>query len=85
MLLRIPCAGIIIIAGTGSIVLGRDAVGTEARAGGWGPLLADDGSGYAIGLAGLRAVFRARDGWGPSTALTQALQEALSLTSWDAG
>jgi N-acetylglucosamine kinase-like BadF-type ATPase len=48
-------AGILVLAGTGSIVLGRTARGRWARAGGLGPLLGDDGSGFAIGRAWLRA------------------------------
>lgn len=76
-------AGLIVIAGTGSIVMGKQANGTEARAGGWGPMLGDEGSGYWLGLDGLRAVFRARDGWGRNTALTQSLQEDLDLDHWD--
>jgi len=48
-------AGILVLAGTGSIVLGRTARGRWARAGGLGPLLGDEGSGFWIGRAWLRA------------------------------
>ena len=48
-------AGILVLAGTGSIVLGRTAHGRWARAGGLGPLLGDDGSAFWIGRAWLRA------------------------------
>lgn len=58
-----------LICGTGSIVFGHDREGHTARSGGWGWLLGDEGSGYAIGLAALRAVTRAADGRGPRTAL----------------
>jgi N-acetylglucosamine kinase-like BadF-type ATPase len=75
--------GIIVISGTGSIVLGKNDSGLEARAGGWGPVLGDEGSGYSIGLEALRAVFRARDGWGPDTRLCAVLREALRIESWD--
>jgi N-acetylglucosamine kinase-like BadF-type ATPase len=44
-----------------------------ARAGGWGHILGDEGSGYAIGSAALRAVMCAFDGRGPATALTEAI------------
>jgi N-acetylglucosamine kinase-like BadF-type ATPase len=47
--------GILVLAGTGSIVLGRTARGRWARAGGLGPLLGDEGSGFWIGRAWLRA------------------------------
>ena len=76
-------AGIIAIAGTGSIVVGRNGRGECARAGGWGPLLGDEGSGYSIALEALRKVLRARDGWGESTILSERLQETLGLAEWD--
>jgi len=63
--------GVAVICGTGSIALGRSPDGRSARAGGWGYLLGDEGSGYAIGLACLRAVLRAYDGRGPQTELTR--------------
>lgn len=62
--------GVVVIAGTGSIVYGRNAANRAARAGGWGHLLGDEGSGYWIGREALAAVVRAADGRGPSTRLT---------------
>jgi N-acetylglucosamine kinase-like BadF-type ATPase len=62
--------GIVIIAGTGSIVYGRNAQGAAARAGGWGHMIGDEGSGYWIGREALAAVMRAADGRGPATQLT---------------
>jgi N-acetylglucosamine kinase-like BadF-type ATPase len=62
--------GVVIIAGTGSIVYGRNAAGEAARAGGWGHMIGDEGSGYWIGREALAAVMRAGDGRGPETALT---------------
>jgi N-acetylglucosamine kinase-like BadF-type ATPase len=47
--------GVLVLAGTGSIVLGRDARGRWARAGGLGPLLGDEGSAFWIGREWLRA------------------------------
>jgi len=76
--------GIVIVAGTGSIAFGVDATGRRARAGGWGPLLDDEGSGYAIGRAVLRAAMRAHDGRGPATALAAAVQDRFGLASLDA-
>src|SRR5262245_54241622 len=63
-------AGIVIVAGTGSIAYGRDAKGNAARAGGWGHVLGDEGSGYWLGRQALQAVVRAADGRGKATALT---------------
>ena len=62
--------GIAIIAGTGSIVYGRNAAFEAARAGGWGHMIGDEGSGYWIGRESLAAVMRAADGRGPETRLT---------------
>src|SRR2546430_893666 len=61
--------GIVIIAGTGAIVYGRNASGEAARAGGWGHMIGDEGSGYWIGKEALAAVMRGADGRGPETAL----------------
>ena len=55
-------------AGTGSIVYGRNASGLAARAGGWGHMIGDEGSGYWIGREALAAVVRAADGRGPADA-----------------
>jgi len=54
--------GVGVIAGTGSIAVGRDREGNRARAGGWGPLIGDEGSAYIVVLAALRAVVRRADG-----------------------
>jgi N-acetylglucosamine kinase-like BadF-type ATPase len=62
--------GIVVIAGTGSIAYGRNARGDAARAGGWGYVLGDEGSGYWIGRLALRAVVRQSDGRGRPTSLT---------------
>jgi N-acetylmuramic acid 6-phosphate etherase len=60
-----------LICGTGSIVYGRTVTGELVRAGGWGYLFGDEGSGYAIGLASLRAVMQAYDNRGPETLLSE--------------
>jgi N-acetylglucosamine kinase-like BadF-type ATPase len=65
--------GVVIISGTGSIAYGRNANNQAARAGGWGYMLGDEGSGYWIGRAALRAVLREADRRGPATQLTGLL------------
>jgi len=65
--------GISINAGTGSIVYGRNAGFEAARAGGWGHMIGDEGSGYWIGREALAAVMRAADGRGPVTRLTREI------------
>jgi N-acetylglucosamine kinase-like BadF-type ATPase len=53
--------GVLVLAGTGSNVAGRTAAGSIVTAGGWGPAMADQGSGHFIGLEGLRRGFLAID------------------------
>jgi N-acetylglucosamine kinase-like BadF-type ATPase len=53
--------GILVIAGTGSNAIGRSASGEHFGAGGWGPVLGDEGSGYWIGLESIRAALRAQE------------------------
>jgi glucosamine kinase len=54
--------GILIVADKGSNVVGRAADGSIYQAGGWGPALSDEGSGFWIGQEALRAGFWARIG-----------------------
>lgn len=75
--------GILVIAGTGSIVFARDIEGRTLRAGGWGYLFSDEGSGHALGADGLRAVAADYDG-GPPTRLRALLAERHDLTDQEA-
>jgi glucosamine kinase len=72
--------GVLVLAGTGSNVAGRDHAGEVTTAGGWGPALADQGSGHRIGQQSLRALFLARDE-GRSSLLLPALLDLLQLDS----
>lgn len=72
--------GIVLIAGTGSIAWGRGPAGLQARVGGWGPVLGDGGSAWAIALAALRAVARAEDGMAEPTRLREAVLDGTGLT-----
>jgi len=71
--------GMLLVAGTGSMAWGRNEGGKEARVGGWGSLLGDEGSGYGIGLEALRRVTRSADGRGPDTGLASAILGALGM------
>ena len=71
--------GILLIAGTGSVALGRGEDGCSATVGGWGVLLGDEGSGYAIGMAALRSIVRAVDGRSMSTSMKEAVLERIGL------
>jgi N-acetylglucosamine kinase-like BadF-type ATPase len=74
--------GVIAIAGTGSIVYGRDAAGETARAGGWGFAISDEGSGHWIGRHAVSAILNARDE-GVDTALTAMVLHAWKLATID--
>ena len=71
--------GAILIAGTGSVCLAKNETGDTFRSGGYGYLIDDVGSGYAIGRDILVAAVRAVDGRGKDTCLKQAVFEALNL------
>lgn len=73
-------SGMIVIVGTGSVLLARTETGRLERAGGWGARIGDDGSGTAIGTAGLRAVADAFDGGAP-TSLSDRLAEQFEIDS----
>jgi N-acetylglucosamine kinase-like BadF-type ATPase len=64
--------GVLVLAGTGSNVAGRGADGKIVTAGGWGPMLADQGAGYWIGLEALRRGFLAIDEQRPTSLLELA-------------
>jgi len=71
--------GIVLIAGTGSIAYGRNARSRAARAGGWGYVLGDEGSGYWLGRRALRAVVRHSDERGAPTLLTGKLLQHFGI------
>jgi N-acetylglucosamine kinase-like BadF-type ATPase len=73
--------GIVVLAGTGSIVYGQDPGGRIARAGGYGYLLADEGSAYWLGHQALRSAVRSADGRGPETRLGALVLETLGAAS----
>ncbi len=76
--------GVGVVSGTGSIAYGRGPDGREARAGGWGYLIGDEGSGYAIGRAALQAVAQAADGRAEPTSLTAKILAYWKLNApWD--
>ena len=68
-------AGILVIGGTGAVVLGRCSDGRRISAGGWGPVVGDEGSGYWIGREAVRKAFRSYDD-GTETELLEAIRRA---------
>ncbi len=65
-------AGVVLIAGTGSICYGKNEAGETAIAGGWGPIAGDEGGGISIARRGLQAIAKALDGRGNFTELSEA-------------
>ena len=72
-------AGILLIAGTGSVAFGRGPAGSLARCGGWGATCGDEGSGYWMGRRALSAITASADGREPETTLSGAILTALQL------
>ena len=70
--------GVLVMAGTGSNVVARSSDGQLIHIGGWGPVLADEGSGIWIGKQAVRAIFEALDR-GESTQLLEKVQQVWSL------
>lgn len=71
--------GAVLIAGTGAICFGQDRAGKRFRVGGYGYLIDDGGSGYAIGRDILAAAVRAEDGREKETCLKAAVFDALQV------
>lgn len=73
-------AGVALIAGTGSVAWGINPAGDEARCGGWGYLLGDEGSAYWIGREAVRHTLRRFNLGEQPDELSAALLAACSLT-----
>lgn len=74
-------AGSILIAGTGSIMFGKDKFGNIHRVGGFGRFIGDEGSGFRIGQRGLNAVSKEYDGRGIKTLISKFLYDQFSIKS----
>lgn len=72
-------AGIVLIAGTGSVAYGSSGDGSEARAGGWGHLLGDEGSGYWVVRQAIRQVLAEHDRGEPPGHLAAVLLRAVGV------
>lgn len=72
-------AGVVVIAGTGSVAFGRNDEGREARAGGWGPTIGDEGSAFGIAREAMTAIVRAFDGRGPTTKMVELLRSEYKM------
>lgn len=72
-------AGILVISGTGSMGIAKDASGRLYTCGGWGYGIGDEGSAYDIAVKGINAAVRYHDGLGKKTCLCEALLEHYHL------
>lgn len=75
--------GVLVIAGTGSHILGINEKRETARAGGWGPIISDEGSGFWIGRLAVAQAMRAHDSGRP-TKLLEAVMHAWKLKTLEA-
>jgi N-acetylglucosamine kinase-like BadF-type ATPase len=73
--------GVIVIAGTGSVAYGENALGQSHKSGAYGFRIDDAGSGYGVGRQAIAAVMRAADGTGPSTSLSTRVLTELRLSA----
>jgi N-acetylglucosamine kinase-like BadF-type ATPase len=73
---------IVLVAGTGSAAIGRDAQGQIWRTGGYGPLHSDDGSAYDIGSRAVAGAIKEREARGIDSSLGQRILEQLVYESW---
>ncbi|HTA97690.1 MAG TPA: BadF/BadG/BcrA/BcrD ATPase family protein [Solirubrobacteraceae bacterium] len=76
--------GVGVISGTGSNVFGIGSDGRAWRAGGWGHVLGDEGSGYWLAVQSIKAVLADREASGPQTALSAAAIEFFDVQSVEA-
>lgn len=72
--------GLALIAGTGSICFGKNGAGETARSGGYGHLIDDGGSGYALGRDVLSEAVREADGRSEETEILDAVYARLGVT-----
>lgn len=71
----------VVISGTGSMAVCRNADGTISHAGGFGYILGDEGSGYSIGINAIKTAIRAAENCIPATALTDKCIEYFSVNN----
>ncbi|HEY5194875.1 MAG TPA: BadF/BadG/BcrA/BcrD ATPase family protein [Solirubrobacteraceae bacterium] len=76
--------GVGAISGTGSNVLGIGPDGRAWRAGGWGHVLGDEGSGYWLAVQSIKAALADRERSGPETALSAAVMDFFGVQSVEA-
>ena len=76
-----PCA--VVICGTGSMAACRDSDGRIIHTGGWGPVLGDEGSGYALALDAIKTGIRGAEKSGRPTKLSDAVLDYFTIKEFD--
>jgi N-acetylglucosamine kinase-like BadF-type ATPase len=76
-------AGLVVIAGTGSVCLGINDAGERVMSGGWGPVAGDEGGGRGVAGEALHRIAKASDGRGPETQLSGRAAEYFRASSAD--
>lgn len=76
-------SGIAVIAGTGSVAWGRNTQGHQARSGGWGHMLGDEGSAWWLGKESVRRALQRHDNHIPADELDTAILHKRALTTRD--
>ncbi|MFA7228446.1 MAG: BadF/BadG/BcrA/BcrD ATPase family protein [Melioribacteraceae bacterium] len=76
-------SGSVLIAGTGSVIISKNRGGKFFRAGGYGKILGDEGSGYSIGSKGLKAVAKNFDGRGDKTIMAELVEREFGIRTPD--
>lgn len=79
---RLEIPGVVVIAGTGSVVMGTNGRGRIVKVGGWGYILNDEGSAFYIGLEALRAISKSFDGRLPRTRLLRYITNELGVRNF---
>ena len=73
------CAAV--ISGTGSMAVCRNSDGTMSHTGGWGYILGDEGSGFSIGLSGIKAAIKAAENCAPETSILGECLDYFSINN----
>jgi N-acetylmuramic acid 6-phosphate etherase len=76
---RKPATRVLVVSGTGSCCYGKNKAGKTVKVGGWGHILGDQGSGYAIGMEALKAIIETFDATGQWPRLGERILRRLLL------
>ena len=78
-----PGPAVVLIAGTGSVAVGRDSLGKSSRSGGYGPAGSDEGSAFDLGRAAIETIARANSQSASPPPLARQILRQLGCANWD--